>query len=215
MGNAFHRKQLSINRTLTRGTGIRYIDPRVPMPHELTPAQIAAQAEKAVQRAMLEAQRQRTNEAINTLLQTAREILDAWKRGADQADKALAEFPGWWTTDSFCALPVNAEVAAFYATLVREYREFVKENGFRFDIKRLDDGIKQSTTRKPSTDQIVEDVLRVVRIAAHTAFAHAVFDGLRFINELEDRADQMQHLSEPLDVLCDALEPTLVGARRF
>lgn len=215
MGHAFHRKQLPINRTRTHGTGIRYIEPRVPTTHELTPERIAARAEKiaaraekAVQQAMLEVQRQRTHDATNTLLQMAREILSAWQRWADEGDVALAEFPGWWTTDSFCPLPVDANVAAYYADRVREYRQIIEENDYEFELERLDDGLKQATKRTVPTSQVVQQVLGAVPRAATSAFTSEGFDVERFLIGLEERADRVPHLSEAIDILCDAIGAT-------
>lgn len=211
MGNAFHRKQLPISHARTRGTGIRYIEPTPLVVPELTPEKIAARAERDAQRAALNALHEVRREQVGVLLEASRGILGAWKRGADQADKALAEFPGWWTTESFCPLPVNAEVAMFYANLVREYRDFLRENGFPFEIERLDEGMRGATTPIKSTDEIVAEVLRLVNITTWTSFTEDGFDAQRFLIQLENRADKMQHLGEPLEILCDALEPALVG----
>jgi hypothetical protein len=87
MGHAFHRKKIITSRAHTKGTGIGYIQPVLPVVRELTAEEIAAREKKVTPRSV-----RRHN--VYCLMGVAAWALDAWedeilKRSGLERDFAL------------------------------------------------------------------------------------------------------------------------------
>jgi hypothetical protein len=79
MGRAFHRKQLSFERgSRARGSGIRYVEPRVPIVRELSPEELA---QREAAKAAAEASSGIRKWNIYALTEFSGLSLDSWEDG--------------------------------------------------------------------------------------------------------------------------------------
>ncbi len=168
MGQAFHRKQISISRTKTRGIGVQYFDVFRPVARELTAAEVAAREAKQQQQRAAEAaaeeQRRVRRKHIDAFVSGVEPMLRLWKEAVDYNDRRAVEFAGW-TTSNVCALPVDEQVGIAYAQeLVRYTRRF----GRPLSLDEMDAVVDQGfrNERIVPTEQVVDRAIYQVRYAA-------------------------------------------------
>jgi hypothetical protein len=195
VGQAFHRKRISINRSRTRGIGFKYVDIVPPVVRELTTEQIAGRELEAQQQAALDEQRRLQNETINTITTIAGEMLLAWKKVADYHDQRLVDFPGW-TTSNYCALPVESGVARFYVDKIAWHK---RQADRPLALEELDEIIKASFRRNASTEQIVEEATKAIRYVAQACTNLDGIDLARFIDSMSRRSSRAKHTNTGLD----------------
>ena len=194
MGQAFHRKCISIERSQTRGTGIRYVDV-VFRVHEPTAEQVAAREEEAQQRATREEHRRRQQSGIDILVEVARKILHEWKQAVDHNDQRLSVFAGWTTSD-YCALPVDEDAARFYAETIQQWQRRVDRP---ISLDELDRIFGEGLERSVSTERVVEKAIQIIRPVAQTC---ANADGIalaRVAELLSKRSSRARQLNIDLD----------------
>lgn len=192
MGQAFHRKRISIERGRTRGVGIRYVDVVPPVVHELTPEQVAMREAEAQQQATLLEQRRK---GVDILVEIAGEMLHAWKDATDYNDQRLIDFAGW-ATSNFCALPVEKDVARYYAERIQWYKRQADQP---LSLDELDEIIKVSCQRNASTEQIVEEATKTIRYAARECVDSDRIDVTGFIEILVKRVRRATQKNTGLD----------------
>lgn len=195
MGRAFHRKQIPVNRTHTRGTGIRYVDTVPLVARELTPEQVAAKEAEAQQQAALCKQRDSQQQAIDALVTITGKILQAWKKVADHHDQRLTDFTGW-TRENYCGLPVEANVARFYADLIQWHQRQVDRP---LSLEELDEVVQVGCKRRVPTDQILEEATKAVRYAAQECTTHEGTDLVRFVQMMLRRSSRAKSKNNDLD----------------
>lgn len=192
MGQAFHRKRISLDRSLVRrGTGIRYLDADW-RDRELTAEEIAAREEGAQQQRIRKEQRQ---SGVNTLLEIAREILDDWKQAMDENDQRVIAFAGWTTAD-YCALPVDEEVARFYVETIHQWQ---RQADRPLSLEELDRIFGQGLERRIPTDQVVEKAMQIIRPLAQKCTDAADIALARFADLLSKRSWRARQLNIDLD----------------
>jgi hypothetical protein len=193
MGQAFHRKRISIDRSRTSGIGFKYVNV-IPHVRELTPEQVVAREQKAQQQAALDEQRRVQKENIAAAVSFTGNLLQAWKEWVDYHDQRLVDFAGW-TTSNYCALPVEEDVADFYHDQI-EWHQRQADRSLSLD--ELDGIVKVFCKRKVSTAQIVEEATKAIRYVAQECTDFEGTDLAGFAGMLSRRAARAKQTNTDL-----------------
>ena len=201
MGQAFHRKQISIGRVpKTQGTGIKYMEVVPPATRELTAEEIAAREAEQQQQAALEEQHRIRQGSINTFVGVAEKMLRLWKAATDYNDQLLVEFPGW-ADSNFCLLPVDEDVVRIARVYKEEIVRHTRRAGRQLSLDEADEIIDQvfRNERIFPTEQIVEEASKAVRYTAEKCFDDSGICIERFIQTLTRRSVRAKYNNNDLD----------------
>jgi hypothetical protein len=213
MGHAFHRKQsISLERTHTRGIGIRYVNNERPIP-EPTPERLAAKEAQAQKQAAREASNAAYNERFAALVGIAEVILNRWKEITDGNDYCLATFPGW-TKGDLCLLPVDPGTAGFYAEHVRLFMNDAARVGRSPSLADLDNMFAFVVRRDVSTAQVVVDALAAIKSIGRDCVDSTGFDVARFVQKLARRGNRDKQRTEDIDGALGYVSRQLVAVLR-
>jgi hypothetical protein len=195
MGQAFHRKRISIDRSRTSGIGFKYVEVTPPPVRKLTPEQVTTQEQEAQQQAVLSEQRRLQQEHTDNVVRLAGDILRAWKKWDDYNVQRLVDFPGW-TTSNYCTLPVDEEVADYYHDQIERHK---READRPFSLDEIDKIVKACCQRRVSSGQIVEEATTAIRYAAQKCTTFEGNDLMTFIQMLSRRAARAKQTNTGLD----------------
>jgi hypothetical protein len=191
MGQARHRKKLLALGfgPKTRGTGYRYVNP---MPEEEpTAEQIVAKQLRHQEQQLLDHYKQRRQKVVAFIYGMAEDMLRVWKLQVDKNDLRLQNFAGW-TTKIVCPLPVDSEAAQVYRMELSEQQAELKSP---LSLKMMDEIVDKTFRRNHHSDEVVAEILRIVRLTAEKSIEGDTFDQHSFLATLlkrEKREKQRQ-----------------------
>lgn len=193
MGHAFHRKQMPVNFSRTRGVGIYY---KEAIALVRKPVDLAEKEATAQRLASLDEQRRQIQSQIDTLLNVVRAILREWQEVADDFDRRVLDFPGW-TANDHCALPVDEDVAHFYVDRIHQFQKVVD---WPLTLDNLDTIFaKESLRRAVSSARVVEKAVQIIRPFAQKCINCDGLDAARFIELVAKRAARAKQENIDLD----------------
>lgn len=180
MGQAKQRKKLlSTLGPRTRGTGFRYVDS--PPIEEPTQEQLVARAIRQQEEQIINQERQQRREIVTVICAGARNMLSKWRQQIDQNALRLRNFAGW-TNDNMCSLPVDSDAAQVYCMQFSRHR--LREG--KLTIEMMDE-IVRKIFREDNTDEIVANILNIIKTAAEESITGLTFDKTVFLDKLQKR----------------------------
>src|SRR5258708_15182879 len=180
MGQARQRKKLlSTLGPRTRGTGFRYVDN--PPVQEPSQEQLVAKAIREQEQQVIDQQRQQRRDIVAAVCHGAQNMLSKWRQQIDQNALRLRNFAGW-TNDNVCSLLVDSDAAQVYCMQFSKHR--LREQKLTIDMM---DEIVRKLFREDNTNEIVADILNIVKSAAEQSLMGLNFDKQGFLDALERR----------------------------
>jgi hypothetical protein len=154
-----------------------------------SPEQIAA---NQLAEQMEQQRRDKHKKVVNYFSDMAADMLRVWKREVDKNDLKLRDFAGW-TQRWYCPLPVDADIAQLYRTEFLDQQQKIGP----LSLGMRDEIVQGTFRREHHSDEIVAEVLRIVRLKIMQCMVDGVgFDIGKYVAQLgkrERREKQHRH----------------------